>query len=110
MHLYQEEPFCAQLWYQKHLYAPVYAGRTSSMPLSEVTCQVARASDQTWPGLEPEGVFRTPWAAVAFSGSLLNVEMVASEEVLSTLKQRLVSEIEWHISTFRTPPNGHLHF
>jgi hypothetical protein len=35
VHLYQEQPFCAQLWYQTHLHAPVYAGRTGSMPLSE---------------------------------------------------------------------------
>ena len=43
MHLYQEDPFCAQLWYQKHLHAPVYAGRTSRTPLTEATCQVPGA-------------------------------------------------------------------
>ena len=32
VHMYQEDPFCAQLWYQKHLNAPVYAGRTSRTP------------------------------------------------------------------------------
>jgi Glyoxalase/Bleomycin resistance protein/Dioxygenase superfamily len=66
VHLYQEDPFCAQLWYQKHLHAPVYAGRTSSTPLTEATCQVARGPDRTWPALEREGMFRTPGAAVAF--------------------------------------------
>jgi catechol 2,3-dioxygenase-like lactoylglutathione lyase family enzyme len=67
VHLYQEEPFCAQLWYQKHLHAPVYAGRTSSTPLTEATCKVARGPDRTFPALEPDGTFRTPSAAVAFS-------------------------------------------
>ena len=66
VHLYQEDPFCAQLWYQKHLHAPVYAGRTSRTPLTEATCQVARGPDRTWPALEPEGMFRTPAAAVEF--------------------------------------------
>jgi hypothetical protein len=66
VHLYQEEPFCAQLWYQQHLHAPVYAGRTSRTPLTEATCQVARGPDRTWPALEREGMFRTPAAAVEF--------------------------------------------
>ena len=66
VHLYQEDPFCAQLWYQKHLHAPVYAGRTSSTPLTEATCKVARGPDCTWPALERGGMFRTPGAAVAF--------------------------------------------
>ena len=26
VHMYQEHPYCAQLWYQKHLNAPVFAG------------------------------------------------------------------------------------
>ena len=26
VHMFQEHPFCAQLWYQKHLNAPVFAG------------------------------------------------------------------------------------
>jgi hypothetical protein len=66
VHLYQEDPFCAQLWYQKHLHAPVYDGRTSRTPLIEATCQVPRGPDRTWPALEPEGMFRTPAAAVEF--------------------------------------------
>jgi len=66
VHLYQEDPFCAQLWYQQHLHAPVYAGRTSSTPLTEATCKVARGPDRTFPALEPDGTFRTPGAAVEF--------------------------------------------
>jgi catechol 2,3-dioxygenase-like lactoylglutathione lyase family enzyme len=66
VHLFQEDPFCAQLWYQKHLSAPVFAGRTSRTPLTEATCKVARGSDSTFPALEPDGMFRTPSAAVVF--------------------------------------------
>jgi hypothetical protein len=66
VHLYQEQPFCAQLWYQQHLHAPVYGGRTSSTPLSEATCTVERGPERTFPALNPEGMFRTPGAAVAF--------------------------------------------
>jgi catechol 2,3-dioxygenase-like lactoylglutathione lyase family enzyme len=66
VHLFQEDPFCAQLWYQKHLDAPVYAGRTSPTPVTETTCKVARGADRTFPALEPDGMFRTPSAAVVF--------------------------------------------
>ena len=66
VHMFQEDPFCAQLWYQKHLNAPVYAGRTSQTPLTEATCKVARGSDRTFPALEPDGMFRSPSAAVVF--------------------------------------------
>jgi catechol 2,3-dioxygenase-like lactoylglutathione lyase family enzyme len=66
VHMFQEEPFCAQLWYQKHLNAPAVPGRTLSAPLTEANCKVARAPDPTWPALEREGLYRTPTAAVTF--------------------------------------------
>jgi hypothetical protein len=66
VHLFQEDPYCAQLWYQKHLNAPVFAGRTSPTPLTEATCKVERGLDRTFPALDPEGMCRTPSAAVVF--------------------------------------------
>src|SRR5215475_13299808 len=66
VHLFQDDPFCAQLWYGKHLNAPVFAGRTSSAPLTEASCRVPRAPDRSWPALDREGMFRAPAAAVAF--------------------------------------------
>jgi catechol 2,3-dioxygenase-like lactoylglutathione lyase family enzyme len=66
VHFFQEDPFCAQLWYQKHLNAAVYAGRTSTTPLTEATCKVPRGTDRTFPALDREGMFRTPSAAVVF--------------------------------------------
>ena len=66
VHLFQEDPFCAQLWYGKHLNAPVYAGRTSPTPLTEATCKVPRGPDRTFPALEGDGMFRAPSAAVVF--------------------------------------------
>src|SRR5262249_24140536 len=58
--------YCAQLWYQRHLNAPVFAGRTASTPVTEVTCQVPRGPDRSWPALERQGMFRSPSAAVVF--------------------------------------------
>jgi catechol 2,3-dioxygenase-like lactoylglutathione lyase family enzyme len=67
VHMFQEEPFCAQLWYQKHLNAAPVPGRAGATPLTEANCKVARAPDPTWPALEPEGLYRVPTAAVTFS-------------------------------------------
>src|SRR5467141_1534376 len=66
VHMYQDDPFCAQLWYQEHLNAPVFAGRTSPTPLTEATCKVPRGPDRSWPALDREGMFRAPAAAVVF--------------------------------------------
>jgi hypothetical protein len=66
VHMYQEEPFCAQLWYQQHLNAPVFQGRTSATPMTEANCKVARGPGRTWPALERDGMFRVPTAAVEF--------------------------------------------
>jgi catechol 2,3-dioxygenase-like lactoylglutathione lyase family enzyme len=66
VHFYQDDPFCAQLWYQKHLNAPIFAGRTSSTPLTEATCRVPRGPERSWPALNREGMFRAPSAAVVF--------------------------------------------
>lgn len=66
VHMFQDEPYCAQLWYQQHLNAPVYGGRTSEAPLTDATCRVARTPEPSWPALEPQGMFRAPSAAVAF--------------------------------------------
>jgi catechol 2,3-dioxygenase-like lactoylglutathione lyase family enzyme len=67
VHMFQEHPFCAQLWYQKHLNAPVFQGRSSDTPLTEANCEVPRGPDPSWPALERHGLYRTPRAAVEFS-------------------------------------------
>jgi len=71
VHMFQEHPFCAQLWYQKHLNAPTVQDRTAGVPMTEANCKVPRGSDPTWPALEREGLFRTPRAAVEFSDVML---------------------------------------
>jgi len=59
VHMYWEEPFCAQLWYQKHLKATVGG---SGSQYTEANCKVPRGPDKTWPALEKEGMYRTPAA------------------------------------------------
>jgi hypothetical protein len=93
VHLYQNDPFCAQLWYGKHLNAPVFAGRTSRTPLTEATCQVPRGPDRSWPALEREGMFRAPAAAVAFSDVAFLWYMRQGDRPLVTTRGQLYDHI-----------------
>jgi catechol 2,3-dioxygenase-like lactoylglutathione lyase family enzyme len=70
VHMWQEHPFCALLWYQKHLNAPVRQGFADTT-LTESTCQVARGADKTWPALNQPGMYRTPRAGVEFGDVVL---------------------------------------
>ncbi len=69
IHMWQEHPFCALLWYQTHLNAPVRPGFGTT--LTETDCQVPRGADRTWPALKREGMFRTPRAGVEFGDVVL---------------------------------------
>ncbi len=69
VHMYQDDPFCAQLWYRKHLNAPA-GGRGPQH--TEADCKEARGAERSWPALEKEGMYRIPTAGVAFGDVALN--------------------------------------
>jgi hypothetical protein len=80
VHMYQEDPFCAQLWYQIHLNAPLFEGR--GREVTEDTCVVERGRDLTFPALEPGGMYRTPASAVEFDDVAFMWYMRQGEEPL----------------------------
>lgn len=89
VHMYQENPYCAQLWYQKHLNATI-PQPTGQMPAAgqtahtEENCKVARG-EPSWPGLEKEGTIRVPSAGVLFDDVALMWYMrQGSSELVST--------------------------
>jgi catechol 2,3-dioxygenase-like lactoylglutathione lyase family enzyme len=93
VHMFQEDPFCAQLWYQTHLNGPVYAGRTSQTPLTEATCTVPRGPDRSWPALEVGGMFRSPSAAVVFGDVALPWYMRQGDQPLASSRGHLYDHI-----------------
>ena len=93
VHMFQDDPFCAQLWYQTHLNAPVFAGRTSPTPLTEATCTVPRGPDRSWPALEREGMFRAPSAAVVFGDVALPWYMRQGDRPLVSTRGHLYDHI-----------------
>ena len=82
VHMFQDDPFCAQIWYQQHLNAPAVAGRTSPAGMTERTCRVPRGPERSWPALERQGMFRSPSAAVVFGDVALPWYMRQDEKPL----------------------------
>ena len=93
VHMFQDDPFCAQLWYQRHLNAPVFAGRTPQTPLTEATCTVPRGPDRSWPALEQQGMFRSPSAAVVFGDVALPWYMRQGDRPLASSRGHLYDHI-----------------
>ena len=63
VHMFQEDPLCAEVWYQQHLDAAMLR---SPAAWTEANCKVPRGPDRTFPTLESDGLFRTPSGGVTF--------------------------------------------
>ena len=98
VHMFHEDPFCAQLWYQKHLNAPVVPGRTSPTPVTETTCRVPRGADRTFPALDRDGMFRTPSAAVMFGDVTMPSYMRQGGEPLVSSRGHLYDHIGFSVT------------
>jgi catechol 2,3-dioxygenase-like lactoylglutathione lyase family enzyme len=90
VHMYQEDPFCAQIWYSKHLNAALPQGVVLK---SEANCKIARGSERSWPALEQQGMFRTPSAGVLFGDVALNWYMRQTDKPLASTRGRLIDHV-----------------
>jgi len=96
VHMYQEDPFCAQLWYQKHFGAPASPPRPGApieAPRTEANCRVPRGPDRTWPALEVAGTYRTPSAGVLFGDVAMNWYMRQSGTPLVGTRGHLMDHV-----------------
>jgi catechol 2,3-dioxygenase-like lactoylglutathione lyase family enzyme len=71
VHMFQEDPLCAQLWYRKHLNANPGTGNAAPTDRNESNCKVPKG-ERTWPGLEKEGTIRVPTSGVLFDDVAVN--------------------------------------
>jgi catechol 2,3-dioxygenase-like lactoylglutathione lyase family enzyme len=92
VHMWHEHPFCALLWYKKHLNAPVRAGFPDT-DLTAQNCVVPRGEDRTWPALNREGMFRTPRAGVEFGDVVLTWYANQGEEPLVSSRGQMQDHI-----------------
>jgi hypothetical protein len=59
VHMFQDQPYCAQLWYQTRLNLPA-ATRPGQPVRTKANCRVERGPDKTFPALDWDGMYRTP--------------------------------------------------
>jgi catechol 2,3-dioxygenase-like lactoylglutathione lyase family enzyme len=73
VHMFQEDVFCAELWYARHLNAPLsgMAKRATGRKTSEADCRVPQG-EPSWLSLVPEGTIRVPAGGVVFGDVELN--------------------------------------
>ena len=103
VHMYQEDPFCAQLWYQKLFgaaAAPPRPGAPVEPPRTEENCRVARGPDRTWPALEIEGSYRTPSAGVVFGDVALTWYMRQGSVPLAGTRGHLMDHVGLSVANF----------
>jgi len=93
VHMLQEDPFCAQLWYQRHLGATRVENPNAGPARTEANCKVTRGPDPSWPALEVEGFYRTPAAAVTFGDVALTWYMRQGEKPLAGTRGHLYDHI-----------------
>ena len=97
VHMYQEEPICAQIWYQKHLNAPTVQSATGQVQHTEADCKVER-SERSWPALETEGMIRQPSAGVIFDDVALNWYARQGDRPLVSTRGHLADHIALRVS------------
>lgn len=90
IHMYHDQPFCAQLWYQTHLNM-ASGGRGAQPPRTEANCRVERGPDKTWPALTYDGMYRTPsLTTMAFSDVSLFAYMNQGNQPLGSTRGHLM--------------------
>ena len=93
VHMYEEDPFCAQLWYRRHLNAPVPQAAAGAAVRTEADCKVPRGPDHSWPALQKEGMYRTPSAGVTFGEVAMNWYMRQTDKPLVSTRGHLMDHV-----------------
>jgi hypothetical protein len=96
VHFYHEDPFCAQLWYQKHLNVSPPQGRRGAAPAeprTEATCRVPRTPDKTFPALELNGMYRAPQIPLVFGDVSMGGYMNNADQPLVSTRGHLADHI-----------------
>jgi catechol 2,3-dioxygenase-like lactoylglutathione lyase family enzyme len=97
VHMYQEDPYCARIWYQKHLNAPVDPTPAGQPVYTEANCKVPRG-EPTWPALVKEGTIRKDRATVTYDDVALTWYVRPGEQPLVGSRGQLYDHIALSVS------------
>lgn len=70
VHMFHDQPFCAQLWYQRHLSVPPPPPRPGQTVRTTANCRVERGPDKTLPALDWDGMYRAPSITTTLFGDV----------------------------------------
>ncbi len=102
IHMWEDEPFCAQLWYRTHLNANVAQrlaapGAPPAPVYTEANCHVDRGV-ATWPSLTKEGMYRYPTTGVLFGDVAMNWYMDQTDKPLVGTRGHLMDNVGLSVS------------
>ena len=92
VHMYQDDAFCAERWYQQHFSAPLSPAGGRGRPSSEADCQVPLA-EPTWLSLDRRGTVRTPAAGVVFDDVEMNWYQWAGKSPLASSRGQAIDHV-----------------
>jgi catechol 2,3-dioxygenase-like lactoylglutathione lyase family enzyme len=90
VHMFQKDPFCAELWYHQHLNAPLSAG-SAKAAYTEATCRMP-LPERSWPALERRGMLRMP-AGIMFDDVALAFHVQQDPTPLAPTRGQLYDHI-----------------
>jgi catechol 2,3-dioxygenase-like lactoylglutathione lyase family enzyme len=93
IHMWQDDPLCAQLWYVAHLEAAPRRGPAPVTPLTEENCRTPRGADPSWPSLNPKGTYRFPTGGVRFDDVAMNWYVNQTERPLAPTPGHLMDHV-----------------
>jgi catechol 2,3-dioxygenase-like lactoylglutathione lyase family enzyme len=96
VHMWQEDPLCAQLWYQTHLEAAPRRG--PALSVNEADCKVARGPDPSWPSLDRQGTYRFPTGGVVFDDVAMNWYVNQTGKKLAPTESRLMDHVSLSVT------------
>ena len=92
VHLYEEDPYCAQIWYQKHLEANIQPAVVQKPQRTEANCKVPRG-EKSFPALIKGGMYRAPNSGVMFDDVTFIWPVTQLDKPLAPTRGHLVDRI-----------------
>ncbi len=94
VHVWQDDPVCAQLWYEKHLNASPRRQRADANPSpTEANCKLPRGPEPSWPSLARLGTYRSPAGGVSFGDVAMNWYPNQGDRPLAPSRGHLIDHV-----------------
>lgn len=97
VHMWHEDPLCAQLWYEEHFLVPPRE-KFGPVTVSPEDCKVPRTTMRTFPALNVEGMFRAPAAGVVVGDINLTWYPNQGDEPLQSSLGQLMDHIAFSVT------------